>query len=54
MVANRKQRRDRQRSIWSENPGLDVVHADAAGIDVGNAEHYVAIAPGKAAEPVRS
>lgn len=54
MEANRKQRRDRQRNIWSENPGLDVVHADAAGIDVGNAEHYVAIAPGKAAEPVRS
>jgi transposase len=32
---------------------LDVVHPNAAGIDVGNGEHYVAIAPDKSAEPVR-
>jgi transposase len=50
---NRKQRREQQRKIWAENPGLDVVHPDAAGIDVGNSEHYVAIAPEKSAEPVR-
>jgi hypothetical protein len=29
------------------------VHPDAAGIDIGNSEHYVAIAPGKSEEPVR-
>ena len=29
------------------------MHPDAAGIDVGNSEHYVAIAPDKSAEPVR-
>src|SRR6202163_144022 len=50
---NRKQRREQQRKIWTANPGLDVVHPHAAGIDVGNSEHYVAIAPDKSAEPVR-
>ena len=50
---NRKQRRERERSVWTDNPGLDVVHADAAGIDIGNSEHYVAIAPDKDAQPVR-
>jgi transposase len=50
---NRKQRREQHRRIWTENPGLDVVHPDAAGIDIGNSEHYVAIAPGKSEEPVR-
>ena len=42
-----------QRQIWTDNPGLDVVHPDAAGIDVGNSEHYVAIAPEKSDEPVQ-
>jgi transposase len=50
---NRKQRREQHRRIWTDNPGLDVVHPDAAGIDIGNSEHYVAIAPGKSEEPVR-
>jgi hypothetical protein len=30
---NRKQRRDQQRRIWTADPGLEVVHHDAAGID---------------------
>jgi transposase len=51
--SNRKQRPDQQRKIWTDNPGLDVVHPHAAGIDVGNSEHYVAIAPDKSAEAVR-
>ncbi|MCU1223504.1 MAG: hypothetical protein JWQ42_1597 [Edaphobacter sp.] len=42
---NRQQRKDLVRRLWSSNPGLDVVHRNAAGIDVGNEEHYVAIAP---------
>ena len=50
---NRKQRREQQRKIWTDNPGLDVVHPNAAGIDVGNSEHYVAIAPDQSAEAVR-
>ena len=41
------------RQIWTENPGLDVVHPQAAGIDVGNSEHYVAIAPDKSGAPVQ-
>ena len=34
--------------------GLSVVHPRAAGIDVGNAEHYVAVPPSVDAEPVRT
>jgi transposase len=33
--------------------GLDVVHSHAAGIDVGNSEHWVAVPPRLDAEPVR-
>ena len=50
---NRKQRNGLPRQIWTENPGLDVVHPHAAGIDVGSSEHYVAIAADKAGEPVQ-
>jgi transposase len=32
---------------------LEVVHADAAGIDIGGREHWVAISPERDAEPVR-
>ena len=32
---------------------LEVVHPDAAGIDVGGSEHWVAIAPDRDPEPVR-
>jgi transposase len=40
--------------MWSEHPGLEVVHRDAAGIDVGSREHYVAVPPDRDAQPVRS
>lgn len=33
---------------------LEIVHPDAAGIDVGGSEHWVAINPDRDAEPVRS
>ena len=33
--------------------GLSVVHPKAAGIDVGNEEHYVAVPPSLDGEPVR-
>jgi transposase len=52
-TASSRQRREWKHRIWSQNPGLDVVHPHAAGIDIGNSEHYVAIAPGPDAEPVR-
>ena len=32
---------------------LDIVHPDAAGIDVGGGEHWVAISPDRDPEPVR-
>jgi hypothetical protein len=32
---------------------LQVVHSDAAGIDVGGSEHWVAISPDRDPEPVR-
>lgn len=50
---SRRKRSGLHRQIWTENPGLDVVHPQAAGIDVGNSEHYVAIAADKASEPVQ-
>jgi transposase len=50
---NRTQRKELTRRICSDDPGLEVVHRDVAGIDVGNESHYVAVAPGRDAEPVR-
>jgi transposase len=50
---NRKQRKELARRLRSDHPGLDVVHRNAAGIDVGNEEHYVAVAPHHEGEPVQ-
>ena len=50
----RKERKKLGRQIWSTHPGLEVVHRDAAGIDIGSREHYVAVGPERDAEPVRS
>jgi transposase len=50
---NRTQRKELTRRICSDDPGLEVVHQHVAGIDVGNESHYVAVAPGSDAEPVR-
>lgn len=50
---NRRQRKEITRRICSDDPGLEVVHRHVAGIDVGNESHYVAVAPGCDAEPVR-
>jgi hypothetical protein len=36
---------------WSLN--LEVVHPNAAGIDIGNESHYVAVAPDRDPNPVR-
>jgi hypothetical protein len=32
---------------------LEIVHPDAAGIDVGSGEHWVAVSPDRDPEPVR-
>ena len=50
---NRKERKEWARRLQSEDPGLEVVHAHAAGIDVGNSAHYVAVRPDRDPEPVR-
>jgi hypothetical protein len=40
---NRKQRREMMRKMQSEDLSLKVVHPHAAGIDIGNESHYVAV-----------
>jgi transposase len=50
---NRKQRREMMRRIQSDDLRLEVVHPDAAGIDIGNESHYVAVPPTRDSESVR-
>src|SRR5262245_38342657 len=50
---NRKERKEWGRRLQSEDPGLEIVHPHAAGIDVGNGAHYVAVRPDRDPEPVR-
>jgi transposase len=50
---NRKQRREMMREIQSEDLSLEVIHPDAAGIDIGNESHYVAVPPCRDSQPVR-
>ncbi len=50
---NRKERKELARQLQSANPGLEIVHPNAAGIDVGNQAHYVAVRPDRDPEPVR-
>jgi transposase len=50
---NRKQRREMTRKIQSEDLSLEVIHPDAAGIDIGNESHYVAVPPTRDSQPVR-
>lgn len=49
----RKQNRRAKLKPQDWTLGLSVVHPKAAGIDVGNAEHYVAVPPHLDREPVR-
>ena len=50
---NRKQRREMMRKIQAEGLSLKMVHPDAAGIDIGNESHYVAVPPGRDSAPLR-
>src|SRR5215471_20824371 len=50
---NRKQRREIARRIQSEDLRLEVMHPDAAGIDIGRESHYVAVPATRASQPVR-
>ena len=49
----RKQRKELARRLQVEDPGLDVMHPHAAGIDVGNSAHYVAVRPDRDPDSVR-
>ncbi|MBV8550810.1 MAG: hypothetical protein JOY54_05885 [Acidobacteriaceae bacterium] len=40
---NRKQRKELIRRIEAEDPGLEIVYRNAAGIDVGNESHMVSV-----------
>src|SRR5215471_8599674 len=50
---NRKQRRELTRKIQAEDLSLEVVHPDAAGIDIGNQSHYAAVPSSRDRQPVR-
>src|SRR4029453_6658701 len=50
---NRNQRKELIRRLYSDDPGLEVVHPHTAGIDVGNESHFVAVRPDSDPEPVR-
>src|SRR5207244_13136492 len=50
---NRKQRREMTRQIQSEDLSLEVIHPDAAGIDIGNESHYAAVPPSRDSQLVR-
>jgi transposase len=50
---NRKQRKELTRQLQSADPKLEVMHPRAAGIDVGNGAHYVAVRPERDPKPVR-
>jgi hypothetical protein len=40
---NRRERKEWERRLQLEDPGLEAVHPHAAGIDVGNGAHCAAI-----------
>ena len=43
---NRKQRKELARRLRADDPGLEVMHAHAAGIDVGDPTMHEAVSPG--------
>src|SRR2546428_11868534 len=54
-IMNRKKSADKQKESVQKKDwkALEIVHPDAAGIDVGGSEHWVAISPDRDPEPVR-
>src|SRR6266699_1592115 len=49
----RRERREIQRKLEADDPELQIVHPDAAGIDVGSASHFVSVPAGRDAQAVR-
>jgi transposase len=50
---SRSERRELQRRLYSDDPGLTIMFPDTAGIDIGNESHYVAVPKDRNAIPVR-
>lgn len=50
---NRKERREVQQRLNLDDPGLDIIHRDAAGIDVGNESHFVSVPTDRDLQPIR-
>lgn len=50
---SRGDRRVLERCLEAEGPELEIVHPQAAGIDVGNESHFVGIKPGLSEQSVR-
>ena len=50
---NRKQRKEFERMFNAESPELEIVHPNAAGINIGNESHFVSVQPLVYQEPVR-
>jgi hypothetical protein len=50
---NRKERREVQQGLRLDDPGLDIIHRDAAGIDVGNESHFVSVPPDRDPQAIR-
>lgn len=50
---NRQQRKELERRFQAAQPDLEIVHPHAAGIDIGNESHFVAVAPGRDPRPVQ-
>ncbi len=48
-----QQRKRQKRTAVDATEALPLLHRHAAGIDVGNAEHYVAVPPDRDARPVQ-
>lgn len=53
MAKSRKSRKKQARKV-DLTAGLEAIHHHAAGIDVGNAEHYVAVPVGRDPHPVQT
>jgi transposase len=50
---NRREKRDLERRLNAADPGLEIVNRHAAGIDIGNQSHYVAVPAGRDEPAVR-
>ena len=50
---SRQQRREVGQRLNAADPGLEVVHRDAAGIDIGNESHFAAVPTGRDEQAVQ-